>query len=147
MTDSFQSRRPGPGKPLTAKRELYLRLMRQGVSNAEACRQVGIDRRTGKRWRYGRRVVVNGREYTYGPISAAPPAISARFLSEEERLHLADLHRLGRSIRAIARKLGRAASTISRELRRNADPTSGPITRMRRIGAPPAAEPGPGQAS
>jgi transposase, IS30 family len=35
------------------------------------------------------------------------------------------LHRLGQSIRAIARKTGRAASTISRELRRNADPTSG----------------------
>jgi hypothetical protein len=41
MTDSFQSRRPGPGKPLTAKRELYLRLMRQGLSNSEVCRQVG----------------------------------------------------------------------------------------------------------
>jgi transposase, IS30 family len=125
MTDSFQSRRPGPGRPLTAKRELYLRLMRQGLSNCEACRQVGIDRRTGKRWRYGRRVVVNGREYTYAPISAAPPAISARFLSEEERVHIADLHRLGQSIRAIAHKMGRAASTISRELRRNADPASG----------------------
>ena len=59
MTDSFQSRRPGPGKPVTAKRELYLRLMRQGLTNSEACRQVGINRRTGKRWRYGRRVVVN----------------------------------------------------------------------------------------
>ncbi len=41
MTDSFQSRRPGPSKPLTAKRELYLRLMRQGLSNSEVCRQVG----------------------------------------------------------------------------------------------------------
>jgi IS30 family transposase len=75
-------------------------------------------------------VFVNGREYTYGPISAAPPMISARFLSEEERLQIADLHRLGRSIRAIARKMGRAASTISRGLRRDADPTSGPITAM-----------------
>jgi IS30 family transposase len=40
-------------------------------------------------------------------------------------VHIADLHRLGCSIRAIAGKMGRAASTISRELRRNADPTSG----------------------
>jgi transposase, IS30 family len=125
MTDSFHSGRPGRGKPLTAKRELYFRLMRQGLSSSEACRQVGINRRTGKRWRYGRRVLVNGRVYTYGPISAAPSMISARFLSEQERLHIADLHRLGRSIRAIARKMGRAASTISRELCRNADPTSG----------------------
>jgi transposase, IS30 family len=125
MTASFQSGRPGPGKPLTAKRELYFRLMKQGLSNSEACRQVGINRRTGKRWRYGRRMLVNGRVYTYGPISVAPSMISARFLSEQERLHIADLHRLGRSIRTIARKMGRPASTISRELRRNADPTSG----------------------
>jgi hypothetical protein len=73
VTDSVHSRRPG--KPLTAKREPYLRMMRHGVSIPQACRHVGIDRRTGKGWRYGRRVVVNGREYTYGPISAAPPAI------------------------------------------------------------------------
>jgi hypothetical protein len=44
---------------------------------------------------------------------------------EDERLHTADLHRLGRSIRMIARKLGRAPSTISRELRRTADPAGG----------------------
>lgn len=68
---------------------------------------------------------VNGRVYTYGPISGPPPVISARFLSEDERLHIADLHRLGRSIRTIARKLGRARSTISREVRRNADPAGG----------------------
>ena len=125
MTDSFQPRRPGPGKPLTTQRELYLRLMRPGLTNAEACRQAGINIKNGKRWRYGRRVRVNGRVYTYGPISAPPPVISARFLSEDERLHIADLHRLGRSIRTIARKLGRAPSTISRELRRNADPAGG----------------------
>jgi Helix-turn-helix domain len=50
---------------------------------------------------------------------------SRRGSSEEEQLLIADLHRLGLSIPAIARKMGRAASTISRELRRNADPTSG----------------------
>ena len=66
MTDSFQRRRPGPGKPLTAQRALYLRLMSQGLSSVEACRQRGVDRRTGRRWRLGRRVRVNGRVYTYG---------------------------------------------------------------------------------
>jgi IS30 family transposase len=125
VTESFQSRRPGPGKPLTAKRELYLRLMAQGFSNAEACRQVGIHRRTGRRWRHGRRLRINGREYRYGPIGTAPRTISARFLSEDERLQIADLNRLGHSKRAIARKLGRHAATISRELRRNADPAGG----------------------
>jgi IS30 family transposase len=47
-------------------------------------------------------------------------AISARFLSQDERVEIADMHRAGVSIRQIASRLGRAPSTISRELRRNA---------------------------
>ncbi len=46
--------------------------------------------------------------------------ISSRFLSQDERVEIADLHRAGSSIRQIADRLGRAPSTISRELRRNA---------------------------
>jgi IS30 family transposase len=99
--------------------------MKQGLSSAEACRRVGINSRTGKRWRLGRRVHRNGRQYVYGPIGVEPQQVSARFLSENERVQIADLHRLGHSTRAIAAKLGRAASTISPELRRNADPASG----------------------
>ena len=45
--------------------------------------------------------------------------ISARFLSQDERIEIADLHHSGWSIRQIAPKLGRAPSTVSRELRRN----------------------------
>ena len=45
--------------------------------------------------------------------------VSARYLSLEERLQIADLHLAGASMRAIATQLGRAPSTISRELRRN----------------------------
>lgn len=46
-------------------------------------------------------------------------AVSARYLSQDERIEIADLRRCGLSLRAIAARLGRAASTISRELRRN----------------------------
>ncbi|WP_072532795.1 IS30 family transposase [Mycobacterium tuberculosis] len=45
--------------------------------------------------------------------------ISSRYLSEEERINIADLRRSGLSIRKIADQLGRAPSTVSRELRRN----------------------------
>jgi IS30 family transposase len=48
--------------------------------------------------------------------------ISARYLSEDERIQLADLHQAGTSVRGIARTLGRSPSTVSRELRRNATP-------------------------
>ena len=49
-------KKPGPA-PLAEKREQYLRLMAQGMSNSAACRELGINRRTGTRWRYGRKVV------------------------------------------------------------------------------------------
>ncbi|TLP79878.1 helix-turn-helix domain-containing protein [Nesterenkonia sphaerica] len=41
--------------------------------------------------------------------------ISARVLSPEERIQLADLHQLGASIRTIATEVSRSPSTISRE--------------------------------
>ena len=47
-----------PGSPpLSKKRDLYLKLMAQGMSNVAACRTVGVNCRTGKRWRHWHRVV------------------------------------------------------------------------------------------
>lgn len=45
--------------------------------------------------------------------------IHARYLTQHERIEIADLHRAGLGVRAIAQRLSRAPSTISRELRRN----------------------------
>jgi len=50
-----QKRRTPAGGVQAEKQERYLRLIAQGVSNAEACRRVGITRKTGNRWRYGRK--------------------------------------------------------------------------------------------
>jgi len=41
----------------TVKREQYAALIARGVTNSEACRIVGINRRTGKRWRHGRTII------------------------------------------------------------------------------------------
>jgi transposase, IS30 family len=60
----------------------------------------------------------------YEPIMAAVQ-ISERFLSEDERVTIADRHRGGSSIRGIAAELGRSPSTISREIKRNSDPSTG----------------------
>ena len=51
--------------------------------------------------------------------------ISDRYLSEQERVRIADLRQAGHGVRAIAAQTGRSPSTISRELRRNRDPGSG----------------------
>ena len=49
--------------------------------------------------------------------------ISPRFLSEDERVRIADLAAEGMGPTVIAAHLGRSASTISRELRRNLHPS------------------------
>jgi IS30 family transposase len=51
--------------------------------------------------------------------------ISPRFLSQDERIEIADLRHAGLSVRQAARRLGRAPSTISRELRRNTSGSQG----------------------
>jgi len=123
--------RRGPGAlPQVEKREQYARLIGQGFSSLEACRIVGINPRTGKRWRHGRTITArDGRKLHYSPVitrgAVVRREISDRYLSEQERVQIADLRAAGAGVRAIAERTGRSPSTISRELRRNRDPDSG----------------------
>lgn len=124
--------RRGPGAlPQAEKREQFARLIAQGYNNSEACRIAGINRRTGKRWRHGRTITTrDGRKLHYAPVVAARAGrrvreISDRYLSEQERVRIADLRQAGHGVRAIAEQMSRSPSTISRELRRNRDPGSG----------------------
>ncbi len=108
--------------PLTAKRDLYVRLMSQGMQNSAACREVGVNRKTGQRWRLGRVVNDKNREYHYAPIvPPKAPLVSPRYLSDRERLIIADGVRAGRSSRSIATELKRSTSTVCRERSRNAE--------------------------
>ncbi|MGO9955075.1 MAG: IS30 family transposase [Solirubrobacteraceae bacterium] len=121
----MRSRRRTPrGGVQAEKQEQYVRLIAHGVNNAEACRIVGINRKTGNRWRYGRQVCNSaGVLVHYAPvkITEAKPR-SPRYLSEQERIAIADLLCVKVTVRGIARRLGRSPSTISREIRRNSDP-------------------------
>jgi transposase, IS30 family len=140
--------RPGSA-PQTDKREAYARLIAAGVSSLQACRMVGINPRTGKRWRHGRTITSSGgRRLHYPPVINSPVReVSPRFLSEDERVAIADLHRRGRGARAIAREVGRDPATISRELRRNLDPASGQYRPFaaQRMAAARRARPGRGK--
>jgi transposase, IS30 family len=113
----------GPGRrPLSAKRRRFMELRERGFGIDAAAREVGVSRTAGRNWANGYR------KYRAGQVVGVVPAldrlavraISARFLSEDERVQIADLHQAGLSGRAIGRQLGRAPSTISRELHRNA---------------------------
>jgi hypothetical protein len=61
----------------------------------------------------------------YDPVIIVKAPVSARLLSEDERITIADLRRRGHTIRDIGTRLGRAPSRVSRELRRNQAPDGG----------------------
>ena len=122
-----------PGRALTEKQDRFVRLIGQGVSNAEACRIVGINRRTGTRWRFGRTIRnTAGEPVHYPPVHTRPVARQRhpRYLSLAERTVIADLHRERRSAREIAAVIGRSPATVSRELRRNLDRSGRYLPRM-----------------
>lgn len=108
----------GPRK-LTREREAYSRFMQQGYSNKEACRLVGIDERTGQKWRNGRKPTGKQRKALLPLGAVAEPSGTSRYLHEADRIHIADRLREKAAVRAIAAELGRSPSTISREIRRN----------------------------
>ncbi|SDU46652.1 Transposase and inactivated derivatives, IS30 family [Amycolatopsis keratiniphila] len=134
MFEIRKDRSPQGPRKLIAERRTYLDLVAQGMGSAEACRIVGINRRTGHRWRQGRASQAGrttnqssappARPPAPEPPSAGPSVPATRFLSQDERLLIADLTRAGHGPREIGRRIGRPASTVSRELGRNADPAS-----------------------
>ena len=142
--------RPGQA-PDSDRRERFARLIARGVGNAEACRVVGVHPKTGKRWRLGRtNPSSGGRRQHYPPvIGARKTEASPRFLSEDERVRLADLLRAGLGVRAIAGQLGRSPSRVSRELRRNCEHGGGQYRPFaaQRLAARRRARPGPAATS
>ncbi|MBT2521139.1 IS30 family transposase, partial [Arthrobacter sp. ISL-28] len=96
--------------------------MKEGHSNRAACKILGINQNTGHRWLHGRNgvegLVQQGLDPR--PRKAVPAAaVSSRYLSEDERIFIADRLLVRASLQSIARDLGRSPSTISRELVRN----------------------------
>lgn len=112
----------GPGRrPQSAKRQRFMELRARGWSISAAGREVGVSRTAANNWARGYKTYRRGEAVGFVPAldRLAVRQISSRYLSEEERINIADLRRSGLSIRKIADQLGRAPSTVSRELRRN----------------------------
>ena len=95
-------------------------LMSKGSTLTAACDAVGVNRRTGRRWR----------QATGGRIPVPEAERSGRYLCLEERLRIADLHVNGAGVRAIAAEVGRSPATISRELARGGS-KAGPRARTK----------------
>ncbi|MFD3441916.1 helix-turn-helix domain-containing protein [Streptomyces sp. NPDC058685] len=109
-------------RALVRERAEYVWLMGQGFTNTQACRIVGINRRTGKRWRHGRQAtgVTRGAPPVLRPLSPDRPSC---YLREPERTH---------RFAATACRYARAppAGPTSRTPRRPA-PTPGGLARSR----------------
>ena len=89
----------------------YWRLLSAGMGTVEACKEIGVGRKTGFRWRQE-----NG---GLPPSHVNEDEHSGRYLSHFERQRISTLAERGHGAREIPRRLERAPSTISRELRRN----------------------------
>jgi transposase, IS30 family len=98
-----------------------MELRARGWSVLAAAREVGVSRTCGGNWARGYKTYRQGRAVGFvAPLDRlAVREISARYLSQDERIEIADLRRTGLSIRQVAHRVGRSPSTISRELRRN----------------------------
>lgn len=120
---SIRRVKKGPGRrPQSAKRQRFVQLRERGWSISAAARAVGASRSSGNNWSRGYKVYRRGQVVGFVPPleRLAVREVSSRYLSQDERVEIADLHHGGLSIRQIAGQVGRAPSTVSRELRRNA---------------------------
>jgi transposase, IS30 family len=100
--------RYAPNKmPVDVKRR-YFELIREGWSGAAAANQVGVSLSCGSLW-----------FIDAGRVSFAETAISPRYLSQDDRIEIAD--GLGRSepVKQIAARIGKSFQTIYREIARN----------------------------
>ena len=112
-----------------ARRAEYFELVSGGMSFTQAAKSVGVSKRTGKVWRNGRTRSTGRDERAlvdrYRGDMEEPKKIDGYYLSQDERIAIADGLRAGESIRTIAARLGRSPSTASREIESDAGPTGG----------------------
>ena len=80
-----------------------MQLRERGWSIAAAAREVGVSRSAANNWARGYKVYRKGRVVGFvSPLDRlAVREISARYLSQDERIEIADLRRAGLSIRQV----------------------------------------------
>ena len=100
--------RYAPNKmPVEVKRR-YFELIRQGLSGASAAEQVGVSLSCGSLW-----------FIDAGRVSFVETPISPRYLSQDDRIEIADGLARGAPVTQIAARIGKSYQTVYRELARN----------------------------
>lgn len=107
-------RRP-PIRRSTGVKRRYFELLRQGLKGAAAARIVDVSTSCGSKW-----FLEAG-----GMLVPDPGPISPRFLTQDDRITIADGLHAGRSVKEIAASIGKSFQTVYREIKRGSKPDGG----------------------
>jgi IS30 family transposase len=99
--------------PVVKKR--YFELLREGYKGAAAARVVGVSASCGSNW-----FIEAG-----SMIVPDPGPISPRFLTQNDRIAIADGLQAKQTVKEIAASIGKSFQTVYREIKRNAKPDGG----------------------
>lgn len=97
--------------PMSVKKQ-YFELLRRGMKGAAAARVVGVSTSCGSLWFLD----------AGGVLIDDPGPISPRFLTQDERIAIADGLQAKRPIKDIADSIGKSFHTVYREIKRNSKP-------------------------
>jgi len=86
----------------------YFELIRAGLSGSEASQQVGVSLSCGSLW-----------FIDAGRVAFIDAPVSPRFLSQDDRIEIADGLARGEPVKAIAARIGKSYQTLYREIARN----------------------------
>ncbi|MEV8129033.1 helix-turn-helix domain-containing protein [Streptomyces sp. NPDC085944] len=104
--------RYAPNKMSTEVKKRYFELLREGYKGAAAARVVGISASCGSNWFIeAGSMIVSGS----GPISP-------RFLTQNDRIAIANGLHAKQAVKEIAASIGKSFQTVYREIKRNATP-------------------------
>ena len=107
--------RGGHNKMPAVVKKRYMELLREGYKGAAAARVVGVSTSLGSNW-----FLEAG-----GMLVPDPGPISPRFLTQGDRIAIADGLQAGIGVKQIAASIGKSFQTIYREIKRNTKPGSG----------------------
>jgi IS30 family transposase len=103
--------RHAPNKMPAAVKRRYFELIRTGLPGSQAAGRVGVSLSCGSLW-----------FIDAGRVSFVETPISSRYLSQDDRIEIADGLARSEPVKAIAARIGRCYQTVYREIARNRKP-------------------------
>lgn len=103
--------RYAPNKMSRDVKRRYFELIRTGVRGARAAQEVGVSLSCGSLW-----------FIDAGSVSYVETPISGRYLSQDDRIEIADGLARGEQVKSIAGRIGKSYQSVYREIARNRKP-------------------------